>query len=387
MRQGMRKEAMSKRLSDVSVEGVVLAGIHTWGQCVLEYAACWPIMPVAGRPLMEHHLRSLREAGIQMNHICANSHTRQICGLYKDGSAMGLDLHYYEDPMPRGPGGCIRDVIAQSSASTFVSVDASLLPQISLTEIIKDHLSSGAIMTVVAAASGSQDADAEHRHLQPCGIYVFSREIINYIPTVGYQDIKEVLIPRLYTQKIPVRVHMIEHCQSRQVRGVVSYLAANKWFIARQMRQNILSEGYTIQSRAAIHHSARVHASARVIGPVVIGANCRIDRDAVIVGPTVIGDGCHVGEGAVINGAVIWSKCCIGTASILYDCILTDNTTIEPWTILRNTACIPDASQRFGDLQDIKSDRPAWPDTNSTFSTSRGVTDRRMPCHDRMCTS
>ena len=50
--------------------GIVLAGVHAWGDCVLERAVCRPLLPVADRPLVAHALDWVRSAGVAEATVC-----------------------------------------------------------------------------------------------------------------------------------------------------------------------------------------------------------------------------------------------------------------------------------------------------------------------------
>lgn len=61
----------------------------------------------------------------------------------------------------------------------------------------------------------------------------------------------------------------------------------------------------------AVAHTApdaQVHATARLVGPVVIRTGAVVGAGARIVGPAVIGEGAHVGEDAVVTHSVIMER-------------------------------------------------------------------------------
>ena len=116
-----------------SVQGVVLAGVHAWGNCFLEYAIPRPLIPMVDRPLVAHPLGWLRDGGIPSASICANSDTAFLRRRLGNGCSWGISLDYYEDVMPRGPAGCTRDAVIQNGCATLVVVEATTVPQLSLT--------------------------------------------------------------------------------------------------------------------------------------------------------------------------------------------------------------------------------------------------------------
>ena len=172
-----------------NVHGVVLAGVHAWGNFALEHALPRPLIPVAGRPLIHHTLSWLRHAGILSASICANSDTSVLRRCLGNGHALSLSLDYYEDVMPRGPAGCARDSVIYNDCSTFVVMDATIVPRIDLLRLVEAHQESKAALTVVVTSSHS-DGVRSCALLAPAGIYVFSPPALESIPADGYQDIR-----------------------------------------------------------------------------------------------------------------------------------------------------------------------------------------------------
>ena len=179
------------------VRGIVLAGVHAWNRDVLERVVARPLLPVAARPLIWHVLQWLRGGGVVQASICGNSDTTVLLRRLGDGAAWGMSLEYYEDIMPRGPAGCARDASAGCGASAFVVVEGTIMPRVDLAGLLGAHEESKAALTVVVGGSGQRDGCVAGDG-QPTGIYVFSPRVLEEVPALGYQDIKEALIPRLY---------------------------------------------------------------------------------------------------------------------------------------------------------------------------------------------
>jgi NDP-sugar pyrophosphorylase family protein len=178
------------------------------------------------------------------------------------------------------------------------------------------------------------------RRLAPLGVYVFSRSGLGYVLPNGYQDIKETLIPRLYAANEAVRTYVVPGPGMPRVTNAAAYLAVNQWAVERLAAGDSLPDGYVRIQDALIHESARLHATARFIGPVQIGPRCHIEEDASIVGPTTLGAGCVVGRQAVVSRSVLWSSCRVGAGAVLDHCILTDMASVEAQLVLREKVCL-----------------------------------------------
>lgn len=340
----------NRRARKVTVRGIVLAGVHSWGDCVLEQAICRPLLPVASRPLITHALNSIQSAGIPAATICGNSDTAVLRRqLGNTVPANTLDLHaeteelaiadlaldYFEDVMPRGPAGCVRDAALKSDAEIFVVMDGTLVPRVDFDEIIEQHCKREAAITLVVAESND---GASH---EPLGIYVISRKVLEGVPAVGYQDIKESLIPTLYRRGERVLTHVVQGAQSARVTDAASYLGVNIWATERAFHENKLPAGGRQMGDAWVDRAAHVDPTARFVGPVIVGPNVHIGPGALIVGPSTIGAGSRIFSDAVVSRSALWERCTVGTGAIVDQCVLADNARVEADYVVRETVCLP----------------------------------------------
>ncbi len=313
--------------SDLSVRGVVLAGVHQWEATTFETALPRPLMPVANWPLICYSLNWLKSGGIREATICANSTSRQIRECLGNGRDLGMSLEYFEDGMPRGPAGCVRDAVEEDDSDIVVAVDGTLLPSVNLSLLIDAHIESGAPVTV-AVAPERREGQILEDHLTPVGIYVFQKAILQHVEEVGYRDIKEGLIPKLYSHGKEVLPALTEGGCYR-VSSPSTYMMANAMAVRHLHASNPSPSGYLRIQDALVHATSRVPESARLVGPVLVGPGSVIGEKSTIVGPTVIGQGCCIGFEAVVSGSVLWNHCELGDRSVTHKCVLTDDVHID----------------------------------------------------------
>jgi len=320
------------------IHGVVLAGVHAWCSGFLDEVICWPLVPIAGRPLISHVLYWLRGQGIRSVDLCANSDTTFLHRYLGNGKTMDLALEYYEDVMPRGPAGSVRDAAIESKANFFVVVHGTIVPKIKLSHLLRAHLESKAALTMAAMRPGPLESP-NNAVLKPAGIYIFSRDALRHIPETGYQDIKETLVPLLHSQGLRVATHIVNHDAIHQVTDTSSYALVNRRLVETSFQPMRAAEGYLRVGEAQIHKSARIDSNAHLIGPVIVGPDCVIENEVLVIGPTTIGENCVVRHRSVISRSSIWSGCTIGPEAILDDCILTDNSVIDDGLVVREAVC------------------------------------------------
>ena len=329
----MNEGTVEKRLD---VQAVVLAGVHAWGDCVLEQAVTRPLLPVAQRPIIAHGLSWLRAAGVPAATICGNSESAVLRHALGDGGALGVALDYYEDLMPRGPAGCARDAAVTSSADTFVVFDATIVPDFDLVELLDAHAARGAAVTLVATPAETA-GQAPH----PVGLYVFSRAALELVRPTGYQDIKEVLLPELHRQGAQVATYMVAPAAVKRVSHAASYLKVNLWAVQRLVERGGEHADAVWRDEALVAHSARVDPSARLVGPVLVGPDAVIEAGALIVGPTSIGAGCVIEADAVVSRSAVWDGARVSVGAVVDQAVLTHGATVEPELVVRETVCLP----------------------------------------------
>jgi NDP-sugar pyrophosphorylase family protein len=319
-------------LTTANVQGIVLAGVHAWGESALEQICPRPLLPVVGRPLTWYVLDWLRRGGITHVSICANSDTHLFRRCLGNGALRSVRMDYYADLMPRGPAGCIRDAAAPES-DTLLVVEASVATRIDASALLEAHWKARAALTVVTAGSGAA--------AEPVGIYVLSRSAVTHIRPGCYQDIKEMLIPRLYANGEVVMAYPVEDRQNLQVRDAASYLAANSWALEGSVPAWTPPHGYCLLGQAYVHETARMAKTVRLVGPVVVGPGCYIDDGVTLVGATTLGARCRIGTDAVISRAAVWPDCQVEPGAIIDHCVLVQDSLVESACIVRDTVCLP----------------------------------------------
>ena len=317
----------------VKIRGVVLAGVHAWRDSTFEQVVPAPLVPVAGRPLIGYSFDWLRDHGVRRVSVCANSDTDTIRNSLGDGKRENLNVEYYEDHMPRGPAGCVRDAAIGSDDDTFVVVSATVIPyHIDLSDLLRAHDESQAALTVVTCRVGP---DTDHR---PAGVYIFSSRALRYVPDVGYQDIKESLIPQLHRAGERVQAYRIDKDVPR-VSGADACLTATAWVLELAATDSISPPGFRRTGEALVHESAELDSSAMLIGPVTIGPRSRVDAGATVVGPATIDADCVVESGALVSRSALWDGSHAGSNGILDRCILTFGARTMPGMVQTARVC------------------------------------------------
>jgi NDP-sugar pyrophosphorylase family protein len=161
----------------------------------------------------------------------------------------------------------------------------------------------------------------------PTGIYVFNREVLDFVPSTGFYDIKETLIPQLHRAGAQVSAYSIASASPR-VLDASSYLAVNEWMVEHLVATGTPPDGYFKSGSGLFHRDAVIAPGAMFVGPVLVGPGAEVKSGAVVVGPTSIGREATIGAGVLISRSAIWRRCLIEDHAVTDRCIVGDDAVV-----------------------------------------------------------
>jgi NDP-sugar pyrophosphorylase family protein len=192
-----------------------------------------PLVPVAGRPIIEHLIEFLRAGGIERVVINLHHLGDRIEAALGDGRRLGVEIQYSREREIRDTGGGIRHAERLLAGEPFVVANGDSLLELSLRAVLDAHTSSGAIATMVVRpdpdpyAWGAVEIDATDRvrriasrpdgvdptglrALMFPGLHVFEPEIFEWLDPNGAFSITRVTYPRLLAAGRLVRAFVTE---------------------------------------------------------------------------------------------------------------------------------------------------------------------------------
>jgi NDP-sugar pyrophosphorylase family protein len=185
-----------------------------------------PLMPVAGRPLIEHLLAFLRAGGIE--DVVVNLHHlgAMIERHLGDGRRFGLRIRYSWEQVILDTGGGIKHAEPLLAGEPFVVANGDSLLELNLQDLIARHRQRGAIATMAvrpdpdAARYGLIELDADDRvrrvagqpaaapgPLRPFmfpGLHVFEPAIFDWMDAGSAYSVTRVTYRRLLEADVPV---------------------------------------------------------------------------------------------------------------------------------------------------------------------------------------
>jgi mannose-1-phosphate guanylyltransferase len=324
------------------VDAIVLVGGKGTRLRPLTLSAPKPMLPTAGVPLLIHLLSRIKAAGI--NHIIlGTSYQAEVFSEhFGDGSSLGLDLEYVVEIEPLGTGGAIGNVAHLLRGDTAMIFNGDVLSGCDLTGLLKHHRVTNADVTLHLTKVddprpfGCVPTDADGRvtaflEKDPnpvsdqinAGAYVFSREVVDSIPTGRPVSVERETFPKLLANG----AHVSGYVDSTYWRdlGKPSDFVTGSADLVRGIAPTAALPGPT--GEALVLAGATVAAEAVLSGGTTVGVGCVVERGAVVDG-SVLFDGARVAAGAIVRNSVVGRDAVVGEGTLLADVVIGDRARI-----------------------------------------------------------
>ena len=106
------------------------------------------MVPVDGRPLLEHTIGLLREHGVRDIAINLHAHAEAISEHFGDGSRFGVDLTYSFEPLLLGTAGAVKKLEEFFKDAAFFVIYGDVLTRLHLGSLLDYHRSRRALATI-----------------------------------------------------------------------------------------------------------------------------------------------------------------------------------------------------------------------------------------------
>lgn len=284
------------------------------------------MLPVANRPIVEYVVNSLVAVGVTDIIFVVNYQKERIKNYFKDGVKFNANIEYVEQKSPLGTANALLAAKAHVGAGAdAVATDFLVLNGDNIIEpdTLKRIIESSAntILTShresvenygVLITEGKKVKQIIEKPKTPVsrlvntGIYLFSSDIFGYIEQKECQSIPEV-IQDMIDGGVAVQSLMTDALWMDVIHSW-DLLDANARLLPPKSVQGTIEAGATIRGDVSVGEGSIIHSGCYIVGPVVIGKNCRVGPNSVILPSTSIGDGVTISSFSEIKNSVIMNK-------------------------------------------------------------------------------
>jgi len=180
----------------------ILAGGQGVKMRPLTYEVPKSLIPVSGRPILEHLLETLRTAEVRNLILCTGHLGEKVKEYFGQGEKFGVKITYSQEKKPLGTGGALKMAKSFLSPSPFLVLHGDILVDINLKDLIAFHQEQQSTATIALTTSPTpqdfgvvllrgnkilkfikpKEEKSSSSQLINTGIYVFEPEIFNFFP-------------------------------------------------------------------------------------------------------------------------------------------------------------------------------------------------------------
>jgi len=317
-----------------------------------------PMVPVAGKPVLEYTLINLRKQGITDVILNLHAYPEQIQNYFGDGSRMGLNLSYSNEPTLMGTAGGVKKAEWFLKGGTFIVMSGDGLTAIDLQRLIRFHHQKKSLATMALSPvdirfdygiTMTSPAGKISRFVEKpswgdvfcnqvnSGIYVFEPEIFSHIPARTFYDFGKQVWPDLMKRKKPIYAQSSNQFWC-DIGNLSEYRRAHHDVLDGRVGLPISGQkrgrGIYVGAHTVIDRSVKIQ------GPCWIGDNVRIARGTTLGPYTFIGSGSRIGNGVILEDSILWDRVQIGDHSALHHAIVTHDVLVSKKTSLHDAILI-----------------------------------------------
>ena len=243
-----------------------------------------PMLPLVGRPMMEHIVSLLRRHGITDIVVTVAFLPNAIRSYFGNGSELGVRMVYATEETPLGTAGSVRNA-RDELTERFLVISGDVLTDINLTSMIEFHEKNGALATLALCAVENplefgivitrEDGSIERFLEKPgwgqvfsdtinTGIYVLEPEIFDVIPEGRAVDFSSEVFPAVLEAGAPLFGYVADGYWE-DVGTTAAYLKAHEDILDGKVEVDI--SGFELQARRLLGKGSSVDPSARLDAP------------------------------------------------------------------------------------------------------------------------
>ena len=283
-----------------------------------------PMLPAGTRPILEHVLNALIDAGVDDIHLVVGYQANRVRShfgpTYRD-----IPLTYHTQSNQLGSGHALLQA-RDGPTDSFLLVNGDQIIDHRIVDAVINAHSGTATMAVVEGPeavdygavklSGNEITELveqpEHGEFRlfNAGVYAFTQQLFDTLAELSV-DRGELPLTDAIQDLIADPEHIVDG-----VRTDHFWMDATHPWDLLALSRELLTRGWVdapeTDTNVYVHESARIHPDATLVGPVVVDSDAVIEAGAVVGPYAAIGASTTVGSGSVLSDVVVDTDTTIG---------------------------------------------------------------------------
>jgi len=318
------------------------------------------MLPIGGKPLLEHLVARAKEAGVEKFVIVVGHQKEKITDHFGDGSDLDVAIEYVVQEVRLGTGHAL--LLAEGRAEDqFLVINGDVLcdaaslkrvvenegPAVAAVRVEDPYPEADQILEVEVGVlkSVAERGKSPPSHLIYGGMSLLDKRIFEAMRKilsskregVGREE-RELMTGLRSLLADGVEIGVVELESWIEIKLPWEILKANETLMPPDTR-GILGEveaNATLTGEVAVGKGTVIRSGSYVAGPVVIGDGCDIGPNCLIKCTTSIGDGVRIGNGVVIENSTIMEGTEISHLCYVGDSLIGPRSSLGAGTIVTN---------------------------------------------------
>ncbi len=316
-----------------------------------------PLLPVAGKPFLEHDIDALKAAGIKDIILLIGWKANRVREHFGDGSRFGVRIEYVEQKERLGTAHAISMIKDKVDSPFFCLYGDVVLTPASVRGLVEHHRKvKGSVMALTSVPDPRrygcikvQDGvvvdimekpEVPEGNLVNAGAYILDPSIFDAIAETkksvrGEYEITDSF--RIMMGKSHLYTHLLTG-EWMDVARPWDLLEANRILMdgLEARVEGVVSDKATIVGEVEIGKGSEVLAGSYIVGPVIIGKDCVIGPNAYIRPSTCVCDGCKIGNSVEIKNSIIMDGTKVPHLSYVGDSVIGERCNLGAGTKVAN---------------------------------------------------
>jgi NDP-sugar pyrophosphorylase family protein len=286
-----------------------------------------PMVPVGNRPILEHVVRSLSDAGVDELVFVVGYKRERIQTYFGDGDDWNVDIEYTVQEKQLGTGHALLQAEGSVDQDFLVVNGDSFVDS----ALVRDLVDVGD--TAVAVTRSDQPTDYGVVELEgdrvvgveeKPRVYDAETETIN----AGVYRFSEAVFDELRTNGGGGELSLTDALAILAEDGSVRAVRTRSWTDVSHLWDVLRVNSETVGEDD--HDEADVHPTAYVADGVALGDDATVGPNATVLPGASLGDNASVGAGAVVGNSVLFDDARVGPNAVVFDCVLSEDARVGP---------------------------------------------------------
>lgn len=365
------------------MKAIILAGGEGTRLRPISLGMTKTMVPIMGRPVMEHLLRLLRRHGITEICVAMDGRRQGIQEYFGNGEAFGVSIRYCVEEVPLGTAGAVRNCTEFIGDDEVLVIGGDSVCDLDLSRVMEFHREKQAMATIVVSPHPkpleygmvlTDGQGAVERFLEKptwgqvltnmvnTGIYILSPAILERIPKGEERDFGKDVFPALLESG-----ERVYACAPggywRDMGECESYLAC----VADALSGKVKLEHGLEQHAPGVWSAKPVPEGVTVIPPCWIGPGVRVGSGSLIGPHVVLEAGSVIGKRSLVQRSVLMGAQ-VGDRATLYGAVLCPDSRVGDEVVL-NEGVVLGEKARAGDKAVLMERVRLWPGRTAADGT------------------